>query len=136
MLIDIAGSAGVWVVRDAVRARLARWRWTRRGADAERRPPASVPADAWWGTRCWSVRLAGLDRAVGPGCGGWAMKRPHRPLGRLLLRCFRRLAPSYGDELLDLLSDVSLTPRVLLDVASSGFALRHRRPARLQGDTS
>ena len=57
------------------------------------------------------------------------MRSRHGRLGRLLLRCYPPAwRHRYGDELLDLLSDVPLTPRVLLDVASSGLALRaHRR---------
>ena len=61
----------------------------------------------------------------------------HHRLGRLLLRCYPPAwRHRYGDELLDLLSDVQLTPRVLLDVASSGLALRATGARRaLQGDT-
>jgi hypothetical protein len=61
----------------------------------------------------------------------------HDSLGRLLLHCYPRAwRQRYGDELLDLLSDVPLTPRVLFDVASSGFVLRSAAARRaLQGDT-
>lgn len=56
---------------------------------------------------------------------------------RLLLRCYPaawRLR--YGDELLDLLVEDPLTPRVVLDVAATGLRLRGRAARRaLQGDT-
>lgn len=56
---------------------------------------------------------------------------------RLLLRSYpaawRR---RYGDELLDLLAEDPLTPRVVLDVAATGLSLRGRAARRaLQGDT-
>ena len=56
---------------------------------------------------------------------------------RLLVRCYpaawRR---RYGDELLDLLAEDPLTPRVMLDVAATGLSLRGRAARRaLQGDT-
>ena len=61
----------------------------------------------------------------------------HGRRGRLLLRCYpaawRR---RYGAELLDLLSEDPLTPRVVLDVAASGLTQRFRAArAALQGDT-
>ena len=61
----------------------------------------------------------------------------HGRRGRLLLRCYpaawRR---RYGAELLDLLSEDPLTPRVVLDVAASGLTLRFRAArAALKGDT-
>jgi hypothetical protein len=58
-------------------------------------------------------------------------------LAELLLRCYPRAwRERYGDELLDLLSDVPLTPRALFDVAWSGLALRANAVHRaLQGDT-
>ena len=58
-------------------------------------------------------------------------------LGRLLLRCYPAAwRKRYGDELLDLLSDVPLTPRTLLDVASTGLGLRGREARRaVQGDS-
>jgi hypothetical protein len=61
----------------------------------------------------------------------------HGRLGRLLLRCYPPAwRERYGDELLDLLSDVPLTPGALFDVASSGIALRARAArGALQGDT-
>jgi hypothetical protein len=41
----------------------------------------------------------------------------------------------YGDELLDLVSELPLTPRVALDLASSGLGLRARAARRaMQGD--
>jgi hypothetical protein len=58
-------------------------------------------------------------------------------VGQLLLRCYPAAwRQRYGDELLDLLSDLSLTPRVVLDVAASGLSLRVRAARHaLQGDT-
>jgi hypothetical protein len=58
-------------------------------------------------------------------------------LGRLLLRCYPAAwRTRYGAELLDLLSDVPLTPSVVLDVARSGLALRGLAArTALQGDT-
>jgi hypothetical protein len=58
-------------------------------------------------------------------------------LGRMLLRCYPAAwRERYGNELLDLLSDVPLTPRTLLDMASAGFRLRAREAHRaLQGDS-
>jgi hypothetical protein len=58
-------------------------------------------------------------------------------LGRLLLRCYPPAwRERYGEELLDLFSDVPLTPRVLFDMASSGLAMRAGGARRaLQGDT-
>jgi hypothetical protein len=58
-------------------------------------------------------------------------------LGRLLLRCYPAAwRQRYGDELLDLLSDIPLTPRALLDVASTGLGLRAREAHRAsQGDS-
>lgn len=61
----------------------------------------------------------------------------HGRLRRLLLRCYpaawRR---RYGDELLDLLSEDPMTPRVALDVAATGLSLRGRALwSALQGDT-
>ncbi|HEY8180334.1 MAG TPA: hypothetical protein VIH33_08020 [Candidatus Limnocylindria bacterium] len=65
------------------------------------------------------------------------MSARHGGFGRLLLHCYPPAwRERYGDELLDLLSDVPLTPRVLFDVASSGLALRAGGVQRaLQGDT-
>ena len=65
------------------------------------------------------------------------MSGRHGSLGRLLLRCYPPAwRERYGDELLDLISDVPLTPRALVDVASSGIALRaHAARRALQGDT-
>ena len=65
------------------------------------------------------------------------MSGRHGRLGRLLLRCYPPAwRERYGDELLDLISDVPLTPRALIDVASSGIALRaHIARRALQGDT-
>ena len=61
----------------------------------------------------------------------------HDRLGRLLLRCYPRAwRERYGAELLDLLSEIPLNPRVLLDVMSSGLGLRATAAHRaLQGDT-
>ena len=58
-------------------------------------------------------------------------------LGQLLLRCYPAAwRQRYGDELLDLLAELSLTPRVVLDVAASGLTLRVRAVRHaLQGDT-
>jgi len=58
-------------------------------------------------------------------------------IGRLLLHCYPAAwRARYGDELLELLSDVPLTPSTLLDVASTGLALRRHAVRRaLQGDT-
>jgi len=58
-------------------------------------------------------------------------------LARLLLRCYPPAwRVRYGDELLNLMSEVPFTPRVLFDVASSGIALRiHVACRALQGDT-
>jgi hypothetical protein len=58
-------------------------------------------------------------------------------LVRLLLRCYPPAwRERYGDELLDLISDIPLTPRALVDVASSGIALRAQAARRaLLGDT-
>ena len=60
-----------------------------------------------------------------------------RRLGRILLRCYpaawRR---RYGNELLDLLSEDPITPRVVIDVAATGLTLRGRAArSALQGDT-
>lgn len=59
-------------------------------------------------------------------------------LGRLVLHCYPAAwRERYGDELLDLLSDVPLTPRVALDLATSGLTLRGRAARHaLQGDTA
>ncbi|HEX5579640.1 MAG TPA: hypothetical protein VFY43_08255 [Candidatus Limnocylindria bacterium] len=56
---------------------------------------------------------------------------------RHLLRCFPAAwRQRYGDELLDLLSEDPITPRVVLDVAAAGLTLRARAARRaLQGDT-
>lgn len=65
------------------------------------------------------------------------MSGRHGRLGRVLLRCYPPAwRKRYGDELLELISDVPLTPRALVDVALSGIAL-HAHAARraLQGDT-
>ena len=58
-------------------------------------------------------------------------------LGRMLLRCYPATwRERYGSELLDLLSDIPLTPRALFDVASTGLGLRAREAYRaLQGDS-
>ena len=82
-------------------------------------------------------RLGGLNRAVRIGAAaGGRMTGRHRSVGRLLLRCYPPAwRERYGDELLDLLSDVPLTPRALFDVGSSGLALRaHAVRRALQGD--
>lgn len=65
------------------------------------------------------------------------MSSRHGRLGRLLLHCYPPAWRNrYGDELLELMSDVPLTPRALIDVASSGLALRvHAARRVLQGDT-
>jgi hypothetical protein len=65
------------------------------------------------------------------------MSLPPGWLGRVLLRCYPSAwRERYGDELLDLIADLPLTPRVLLDVASAGLGLRARATRRvLQGDT-
>ena len=61
-----------------------------------------------------------------------------RRLARILLCCYPSVwRERYGDELLDLLSDIPLTPRALFDVVSSGLALRtHAARRALQGDTT
>ena len=58
-------------------------------------------------------------------------------LGRLLLRSYSAAwRQRYGDELLDLLSEEALTPRVALDVVASGLAQRGRAARHaLQGGT-
>ncbi|HEX6473650.1 MAG TPA: hypothetical protein VF114_01020, partial [Candidatus Limnocylindria bacterium] len=71
-----------------------------------------------------------------PAAGGGLMRDPDLRR-RLLLRSYpaawRR---RYGDELLDLLAEDPLTPRVVLDVAATGLRLRGRAARRaLQGDT-
>jgi hypothetical protein len=57
-------------------------------------------------------------------------------LGRVLLHCYPAAwRERYGDELLDLLSDLPLTPRVVIDLATSGLSLRGRAASHaLQGD--
>jgi hypothetical protein len=58
-------------------------------------------------------------------------------LGWVLLRCYPTAwRERYSDELLDLIAEAPLTPRVLIDVASTGLGLRARATRRaLQGDT-
>jgi len=64
------------------------------------------------------------------------MSTRHPRLGSLLLRCYPvAWRMRYGDELLELLTEVPLTPAVLLDLASTGVGLRARAARRaLQGD--